>query len=280
MTLGELIKKNRKKHKLTQSALAKAMQVTDMTVYRMEQDKEFRLTDNVVGILSNLIPFDELKEATPTKMSEKLLGAFSQRPINGTNDLNEAVIKVVFDAISPIETHQPFQDYVSFIAPQLRAISFENSSESSRVISRKYRCDYLFENKQNCKLWGLDFFLESRLALDNEPTRYLMMWLDVCKTHRLDRISIVVDFNVKPYLRELKTAWDSEPLACDFTVLHYSKFDKMIDDEYEVFVSGAGDGLFDTEVADPEVRIQALSDKIRWIQSMKEDFSLSMEAEN
>jgi len=257
MTLSEVVKAYRKSNSLTQRELAKRMQVTDMTISRLESSDSARLSDKVIVALSEILSAEELEKVDKDYRNNanyirirRLVDLRAERknPFYKSEEqlMQESLANYYMATGNGTEYDETlYGDSTPIICECLQKIDFERIEEEN---DDKHGFSLRFANKETEKKWFLDYmFAWSNIGTDNIIS-FIRHGYGKCCTPEIHKYSIVVDQDIRPHLEDIKKYAAPNNLHCDVSFLLYSTQYKKIVGEVNLKINRDGNGIFDLDI--------------------------------
>ena len=256
MSIGMFLRTLRKHREINQQQLADSLGVNIMTISRLESKEDVTLTPRMVEKIANFISDDELATLDPSDLQERKILKFVNNTGHSTAYKWYAQSRAWFDDIE-----RQIDALVGKVG-YTRILSDWHDITTHNTL--------IYQNRDNRKIWK---FRIAAFDLPSSKTNLLELlgptvgfefFLDQEITG--NRITIVIPNSfdeIKSQLQFPITAY----LPFDISILHFGD-DGAIQQETCLRFNTDGRGIFDLDVDDPAVSVQALKDYAAWTRAV------------
>ncbi len=248
MTTGQLLKKYRKARGLTQVQFAEQLSVSTVTFNRLERDI-IEPSGGVLNALSAVLTKDEMNELLNTMKSLGSQNVATTLAVNRLSNLRDVASDVIDHAILQFET---------LGWPVISGRSHP-LMENEHII----RDDIIVFNSDKTKRWIINYSpMKQRSPVDIEIK---LAHIFTTKANKFSVILCDSQICVFFYQRAVSAC---ENFNCDISLLLYDPGLKKVVAEWEISTKTTGQGFFDLDSTDDEIRTAAEKNYMAWKRSL------------
>jgi len=227
MTLGSLLRQKRTLNKMTRHQLAEKMNISDVTLYRLENDSNVRVTQEMVEQLKKLLDLAEIRDLPEKTEWEKQM--------KGLLLGEETRLPAYFGFERRNDISAPF---LQRIEAQLTSLGYQCSIDEGA----HFACCAV--NESTGKKWGILLRAsDSRLSFNSLN---MDIGFAVCHSDSLQKVSIAFlgecPRSVLDFVSKYKNGLANCPF--DFSLLSIDLDTKRISREEEIVLKRDGSGFF------------------------------------
>ena len=243
MTLGEAVKKRRKQQGVSQKGLAALLDVSDMTISRLEADQNIRLSNNASEKLATFLGNDYIEQVSDDSPTARRLAAHI------LENYGEIIYPFPKDLLSLDLISLEYDKYITLITSYgIPVVQADQSSwpHNNRAIDLHLTYDN--------KFWALDHISRKRVGTITRLTGpYLYEKIGrAASDSYINKYSLIIDSDlIPPYWNNFLGAF-SKQLNFDVSLLLFNRQTKRFECEMDLAFHDDGRGFFDLNVPGKE----------------------------
>lgn len=249
MTLGEAVKQRRKAEGLSQRDLAAMLDVSDMTISRLEANQNIRINRNIVDKLSFFLGYESIQRITGEGYFVNRLREYVENPLGIPN----------YERIGASyagSTFLNYEDEIAFRSRLITLIESHNIPVEPFVLPYPYwetnKVDICFQYES--KLWAIDQADKDRMEQQGKVTAPVLFERigRAAFVTEINKYSIIIDSDLGDNLWRSFSGLLTKQLNFDVSILLYNRQKNHIENEIDLAFHDDGRGFFDLNVPGKE----------------------------
>lgn len=261
LTIAEFIKDYRKKYGLTQRDFARMLDVSDMTVSRIEAGQPYLSTKVLTSLAEIISPTDIQLLSTDDPQIEKLKRVYVERHPD-------------FDQTSLLETPSQMTDFQrsgqlgSQITTFLKSHNFDAVYPDDGLILGTLHV-YNAVLKKSWVIFSDYHSIDNEKIIFNDLPIYLsaLGYTYLISGTNVKKVSVITGASPNDTFLEKILSYQTYALPCDFSII-FAHSNGSLYREMDLSIFGDGRGLFDFASPDETIRYQAIDSFTRWKRSL------------